>query len=259
MNTVPAVGDPRNVSDAGRHQRVPNPPPPQGANFMIQTDPCWADDPVFLVKPTRLIEFFPVADQSLSERVNALSRLVMYMGIGVAILEKRSFGLQMAVVVLGIICLLWKTASARDGLVKTPNADDAVESFDVLPATCTEPSAGNPYMNYVVGDPASRGPACVGPGTEQMVKNYFEEGLYSDVTDNVFMDPGNPRTFLTQPVTTMPNDRDKLAEWLYADGNLGSPDRPRTMPLPYSDERSNRQLVPTDIRYNDSTANYPPL
>ena len=259
MNTVPAIGDPSKVSDASQHQRIPNAPPPQGANFMIQNDPCWVDDPFTLVKPARLIEFFPVADQSLPERVNALSRLVLYMGVGVAILEKRSVGLQVAVVVLGIIFLLWKSASSKETLVNKPNADDAIESFDVLPTTCTEPSVGNPYMNYVVGDPASRGPACVGPGTEQMVKNYFEEGLYSDVTENVFMDPGNPRTFLTQPVTTMPNDRDKLSEWLYADGNLGSPDRPRTLPLPYTDERSQRQLIPSDIRYNDTTAGYPPL
>ncbi len=256
MNTYPPPIDPTKISDAGQHQRLIPPPSAQGVSVLVQDDPCWPDEPSLLVKPSRLIEFFPVADQTLAERVNALSRLVAYIGVGVSVLEKRSTGLQIAIIILGVIFLLWrvnpKSQPAND-------ADVDVEHFDVLPDKCTAPAPGNPFMNFVPGDPVDRGPACTGPGTEQMVTNYFEEGLYADVSDNVFMKPGHQRSFFTQPVTQNPNDRDKLADWLYRDSNLGNPDSERRLPPPYTDERRNRHLIPSDIRYNDITANYPDL
>lgn len=257
MNSFPPVTDPTKVSDAGQHQRIPKQPSAQGVNFMAMDDPCWVDDPVMLVKPARLIEFFPVRDQSTAERFNALSRMILYIGVGVSILEKRTSGLQIATLLLGVFYLLWKTAKNRPPQ-ETPG-EVSVESFDVLPPTCTDPSPGNPFMNFVPGDPVDRGPACTGPGTEQMVTNFFEEGLYSDVTENVFMKPGNPRSFFTQPVTTLPNDRDKFADWLYRDGNLGNPDQPRKLHPPSTYDRPQRQLRPSDLNYNDEIAPYPEL
>lgn len=257
MNTFPKVTDPSKISDAGQHQRPISQPSSQGTNVLLLDDGCWVDDPYLLVKPARLIEFFPVADQTVGERVNALSRLVIYIGVGTSILGKQTAGMQIAVLVLGVIFVLWRTAG-RNKI--TVNPDDAlIESFDVLPEKCTEPAPGNPYMNYVPGDPVDRGPACRGPGTEQMVTNYFEEGLYADVTENVFMKPGSDRSFFTQPVTTHLNDREKWADWLYRDTNLGSDSVERTRPPPYNDQRRNRQLIPSDISYNDSIADYPDL
>lgn len=256
MNTYPPITTATSISDASMHQRKVNEPQKQGVDYLTTDDPCWADEPTFLIKPARLIEFFPVSNQTLAERVNAVTRLVAYIGISVSVLERKSSSLQVAILVMALIAFLWKI-SLKQKPART--LDDAYESFDVLPETCTEPSAGNPYMNVLPGDPATRGPACVGPQTDKMVENYFQEGLYSDVTENVFIKPGNPRTFLTQPVTQVMPDRDKLTDWLYKDGNINNMDGKRATREIYSDQRRQRQILPSDIAYAEQFEGYPPL
>jgi hypothetical protein len=241
------------VDDAGNHQVVPPPALDQNVSILVQDDPFWGDDPPMLLKLSRLSEFFPTADQTVPERMNSISRLVLYVCVALSVYQRRTVPLQICVIFLAAILLIWKKQTvfdaAAEASAKAPKApanraakEDFLDfvPFDAPPPTCTEPSYENPCMNFLLGDPPTRGPACVGPQAEGMATNYLNRHLYRDV-DDLFGDLNN--RFITQPVTTVPNDRDKFADWLFKDASC----KDRQCP-PYSDPTRNRQLTPNDVK-----------
>jgi hypothetical protein len=83
----------------------------------------------------------------------------------------------------------------------------------------TKPTARNPFMN-VLPDEIKYNPnrPSAGPVTDSTIKqtmdDFFRVQWFSDPTD-VFGKNQNQRQFVTQPSTTVPNDRGSFADWLY--------------------------------------------
>ena len=44
-------------------------------------DPFWSESPTILLEKDRLLEFFPVVAMSFKEKLNAITRLSIYLGI----------------------------------------------------------------------------------------------------------------------------------------------------------------------------------
>jgi hypothetical protein len=79
---------------------------------------------------------------------------------------------------------------------------------------CTQPTISNPFMNQVPGNNTSLAPACnVETNHAAMDKQdkFRKLGLYKDI-NNIYDGNNNQRQFITQPSTTIPNDREKWAE-----------------------------------------------
>ena len=49
------------------------------------SDPIWISDFQILFKPERIMEFFPVKEQTNEERVNAIVRMSLYISITLSI------------------------------------------------------------------------------------------------------------------------------------------------------------------------------
>ena len=49
------------------------------------------------------------------------------------------------------------------------------------------------------------------------INQAFDDGLYRDVSD-IFSKNSSDRQYVTNPSTTIPNDREKLTDWLYKIG-----------------------------------------
>ena len=81
---------------------------------------------------------------------------------------------------------------------------------------CQLPSADNPFMNAINGDPRGRAGACIvkDNSVKDLTETYFKLGLYNDIND-VWDKNSSQREFVTMPSTTFPNDRDKWAKWLF--------------------------------------------
>ena len=200
----------------------------------FEDDPFWGDQPNVLLHTGRLIEFFPTRDQTLQERLNAISRLIVYVGVCMSVVQGKLTPLQLSGLGLAAVYLMWRNQSVV-----------SVEGFDHREATarCTAPDRENPFMNYLPGDPADKPAACKGPYTEEMASNLLNEQLYNNVED-LFGRQASQRQFYTMPVTEQINDRDKYARWLYQQ-NTGC--KLSGDCQPYEDLRLGRQLIPEDI------------
>ena len=86
-------------------------------------------------------------------------------------------------------------------------------------AKYTSPTARNPFMNVLLDDikynPERPAAAPVtDPLVKQSLDDYFRVQWFSDPTD-VFGKNQSQRQFITQPSTSVPNDRKSFQEWLY--------------------------------------------
>ena len=48
---------------------------------IVKSDPFWLNDFKILIEKSRLIEFFPTYDMTISEKLNAITRLMFYISI----------------------------------------------------------------------------------------------------------------------------------------------------------------------------------
>ena len=97
--------------------------------------------------------------------------------------------------------------------------DIGVEGSEITTLTQTTKSARNPFQNIMVDDykyTPNRDAAPDITSTESKVSldAMFRTQWYSDPTD-VFGKTQGQRMFLTQPITTIPNDQKSYQEWLY--------------------------------------------
>ena len=198
----------------------------------VSDDPFWGDRPDILLHTGRLIEFFPTADQTTEERMNAISRLVIYLGVSLSLYRGMIVPLQLAAVIVGLIYLMW-----RNRTVDAQPDGKAVEGF------CTMPTKENPFMNMLQGDAPDRPPACEGPDVEEMSRNLLDSQLFEDV-DDLYGRNNNQRQFYTMPSTQRPGDREKFANWLFKGATDGKTNGARP---PFEDVRFSRQLIPEDI------------
>lgn len=96
--------------------------------------------------------------------------------------------------------------------------DAAPYSGPALPEF-TPPTSRNPFMNILLDEikyNPGRPPAAPvsDPNVKQTFDDYFRVQWFSDPTD-VFGKNQSQRQFVTQPSTTVPNDRESYQNWLY--------------------------------------------
>jgi len=99
-----------------------------------------------------------------------------------------------------------------------PYNDAAPYSGPALP-DYTPPAAKNLFMNVLIDEykyNPDRPPAAPvdDPIVKQTFDDYFRVNWYSDPTD-IFGKSQSQRQFVTQPSTSIPNDRESLQNWLY--------------------------------------------
>jgi len=203
-------------------------------------DAFWGDDPSVLFQKDRLIEFFPTGDQTLTERVNAVTRLIIYVALALSIYQGRATASHFSLVLLAMIYFMYRNQT----IVKL----STMESFTAVPAkkkveACVMPTPQNPYMNFLLGDVPGRPPACKGPGVEETASVMLDNQLFSDV-DDVFSRNANQRLFRTMPETTGIPNYERFANWLIK--NEGGC-KTTGMCAPWEDLRQQRQLIPEDL------------
>jgi len=117
------------------------------------------------------------------------------------------------------------TGSHRRTVNRIVGVDSALPYNDAAPYSgpalpdFTPPSAKNLFMNVLLDEykynPDRPAAAPVDdPVVKQAMDDYFRVQWFSDPTD-IFGKSQNQRQFVTQPSTSIPNDRESLQNWLY--------------------------------------------
>lgn len=172
-----------------------------------RVDPFWYDDIFVLFKPDRLVEFIPVKDMSLNEKLNSLVRFLIYTSLLLTCIYKNPNFFYILVIGATLTLMVHQQL-----ITSTHQSGGGVN-------TLTAPSAHNPFMNVLMTDHIenpSRGAAedVSDPKTRSNIDKHFNTGLYRDV-DDIWDKKNSQRQYYTNPSTTIPNDADSFMKWLY--------------------------------------------
>ena len=216
---------------------------------MFKHDAVWYRDPSVLVARRRLAEFIPTAQMSADEKLNALVRLSVYAAVLLFIFG----GGDGRVVFLPLFAMAGTATvhryvylsaaepfhgvdptssapAAGAGAAPTPIGSNVVHTDASSPppavrggrggSSCTRPTKHNPFMNVLPEDykkNARRPAACTrrhDANVRKTIDRYFHSGLYRNL-DDAWDRHNSQRQFYTMPSTTIPNERDRFAQWCY--------------------------------------------
>ena len=170
-------------------------------------DKFWYEDYNILWRKDRLVEFVPLKDMGINEKLNALTRLGIYLGILFGLFHSDTAYMYIPVITMFIIYIIW---SGNRGAQKGG-------SQPACPLQ--EPTTQNPFMNVLMTDYADnpqRKPAAdvENPVIKAKMEIGFSEGLYRDV-DDIWDKNNSQRQYYTNPSTTIPNDADSFMKWCF--------------------------------------------
>jgi len=179
----------------------------------------WYRDVSGFLQDDRLSKFIPMPSTTLAEQLNALLRLALYYSAFVFVARGSFAVLYIPLVTAAATYLVYQADEANDNkMVEALGALDVVRDRRTR-KPCTRPTLDNPFMNVLVGDYGrfpQRPAACdisreaVAARAEQL----HAHNLYKD-SDDIFDRNASSRQFYTTASTTIPNDQEGFAKWLY--------------------------------------------
>ena len=167
------------------------------------SDPFWIDNPQILT--SRLTEMWPTPDQTLPERMNSITRFIIFTCVAMSIYKSSFVPFQIGISLVLLLVVFWKNQTLSP-------TEQPKDGFQVFPATCTMPTKENPFMNHLPGDAPDKPAACTGTGVQEQAVNLLNSQLFDDV-DDLYNKNANQRLFTTTPSTTVPNDRESFMNW----------------------------------------------
>ena len=199
----------------------------------------WFDDPRIL--SAQAAEFFPFTENDrrcTAAALNSFTRFGIYLGIVLAVLRMEWRWLLAGVVFAAFSVGAWyymgAQGSIREGfedaeagtypstgtdIVDTSRLGELYVPDVIGQSARTGPTAANPFMNILMTeftDNPDRGAAenVTAMNVRSELDSYFETMFASDPGDT-FQCTQSQRQWVTQPVTTIPNDQDAFQNWLY--------------------------------------------
>jgi len=176
-------------------------------------DPSWVDDYTILINGNRLSDFFPSKEFSFSENLNAIVRFSVYCSLLLYLFGNSYIVFYIAIGAFAITYILWTFRDITEGFLEKEKykGDRSVE---------VKPTIDNPFMNVLLTDymdNPERKPVPITDTVEEEIENKFYFNLYRELGD-VYEKNHSERQFFTMPCTTIPNDQDDFANWLYKTG-----------------------------------------
>ena len=214
--------------------------------------PFWGENPNVLLNLSYISEFFPSSEMTYNQKLNAISRMILVLTIGMFLIMRTSRSILFGLISLGAIYLVHyyhdlekkkekkkldaftglggQTRDNSPALSVLDNADkllvSPVEVFD-------QPKAENPFSNVLVtdinGNPMKKpAPPAYNDQVNKNILAAAKEAVLNanpgnpDISDKLFKDLGEQmsfeqsmRQFYSNPATTTPDDQKAFAEFCY--------------------------------------------
>lgn len=198
-----------------------------------ETVVIWFNDLTGFISPEHLASFFPVAGMSLAEQLNALLRFSIYFAIILFIIGRTSAVFFLPLLVAIGTFFMYTAASSdpvhtrqqSEARLKEPLLQDKPKPASTPHPHCTQPTRDNPFMNVMPSDYVAnpRRPAACDisdPAIAASVERLHDSAGYGLPRDgeDIFHRSATSRQFVTNPITTIPNDQTTFARWLYGQG-----------------------------------------
>ena len=215
--------------------------------------PFWSENPNILLNPSYFTEFFPSSDMSYNQKLNAITRMVILLTIGVFFVTKTFRSVVFGILSVFTIYLVHyyyaldkkKSDSKRDPFTgfdgQTSSNSPALSALgndaDKILVSPTQvfnqPTAANPFSNVLLtdirGDPKKKpAPPAYNEQVNQNILAAAKEAVMNanpdqpDISDKLFKDLGEQltfeqsmRQFYSNPATSTPDDQQAFAEFCY--------------------------------------------
>lgn len=189
------------------------------------------------------LKILPTSDMTYPEKINALVRLSIYIGLILALFYANFLFLYIPILTMLVTYILYLfriDALDKVRMGVAPNAtlnEIPADKMDKLKANlmvgqggesfedmlnvrrCVKPSSGNPFMNPLVFDSRVRDAACdaIKPENQLQIEREYNRHCIKDISD-IWNHNSGRRQFYTVASTTYPNDQGAFANWLYKRG-----------------------------------------
>lgn len=180
------------------------------------SDEIWFENlRVIIDRPSEII---PSRDQSDAERVNALTRLVLYCSLSVALIRSNAMYAVLGLAIVIIISLAY-ALGAKKKVKNEAYSNIRPKTLTREKKTCYKSNPLNPFGNATVGallGDEGKPPACGydDPGVASQIRKNFNKGLFRNL-DDVYEVENSQRQFYTMPVTTSAPDTIAFGEFLF--------------------------------------------
>lgn len=179
----------------------------------------WYKDIRHLFTNENFDKFFPTKDMTFAEQLNSMVRFSIYFAI-VAYVLRHDSAVFMVPLFVGLFTFVIYTFDTQNKQQENLYLDD--RNWYKTPHSgkvCQRPTENNPFMNVLISDYVlnpERKAACDVTKTniKSKTKKYFDKNLYRSVSD-IFGKEASDRQWVTNPITTIPNDQDGFARWCY--------------------------------------------
>jgi hypothetical protein len=162
-------------------------------------------------------EFYPSYDMNLIDKLNAIMRLSLYIGIILTLITFNYLYLYIPIGIGVFTILIYRT--------QKNNVEKFFSDYDKMVCgngePCIEPTVDNPFMNFNnITDARDRAPACKSYDNsvvKKKIEENFNHNLYRDVGD-LYSKNNSQREFYTMPVSTGLSSQTEFAKWCYGTG-----------------------------------------
>ena len=172
----------------------------------------WFDDPTELFKKSKVLQFWPSANQPGDERINSSTRFIMYLSTVLYLVNRDPRVFVLAAMVIGTMYVIYKMGHIK-----------AAHPLGKPAADCQTPTENNPMANVLLSDyteDPNRPSACYYPTVSGEVSSLLDDTFPYDSGRSrsplpKYQKKFGARQFFSNPATMIPNDQTAFAEFCY--------------------------------------------
>jgi len=180
------------------------------------TDPIWTSDMSVLFNRDKLQEFWPTKFHSYYERINAVTRFVIYVSLLLTIFKRDAVYLMTGIMMIIIIGFLSKNQKmAKENLQKLTHP----ERTEKVKPLCQEPTPDNPFANPLVMGNVYKSPACPSHDVKDKINDAFFDNFIQNPYD-FHNKKHSQREYYSVANTVVPNDQEGFAEWCWGNSKV---------------------------------------
>jgi len=173
----------------------------------------WIDNLNELFNPV----LYPNINMTIEEKVNAIIRLILFIGIIATLIFNDSRYILFILIIMLISILIYNYQMEKNRKIEKYLNDNDLDIINN--EKCVKPTRENPFMNPSLIGNNNKYDSCSieNEHIKDNIDYFFNKNVFRE-TDDIYDKSLLDRQFYTVPSTSIPNNREKLASWLYDRG-----------------------------------------
>jgi len=174
----------------------------------------WLDNLNILTIPVLI----PDINMTFEEKLNSIIRGLLFLGIIFTLVFNDSKYILFVLIIMIISIIIYNYQYEKNRQIEKYLNENNLDIINNK--KCIKPTKTNPFMNLNILESKNNLFSACSIENSKINKNmneYFNENAFRE-TDDLYNKSLLPRQFYTMPSTTIPNEREKLGDWLYNNG-----------------------------------------